>query len=107
MFPSLRAEGKLPLYASTFVADHLRPAAIAAGVRIEKGQRFGLHNLRHSLSNWLVNKAKVEPKTVQGILLHSKIQTTLDLYTQNDADEARAAQGAFLAAVGLKPEVVQ
>jgi hypothetical protein len=36
VFPSLRAEGKLPLYASTFVADHLRPAAIAAGVRIEK-----------------------------------------------------------------------
>ena len=63
-------------------ADHLRPAAILAGVQIEKGQRFGLHNLRHSLSNWLVNKAKVEPKTVQGILRHSRIQTTLDLYTQ-------------------------
>jgi hypothetical protein len=35
-------------------------------VHIEDGQRFGLHNLRDSLS-WLVNKAKVEPKTVQGI----------------------------------------
>jgi integrase len=107
VFPSLKEKGKLPLYASTFVADHLRPAAIAAGVAIEKGQRFGLHNLRHSLSNWLVNKAKVEPKTVQGILRHAKIQTTLDLYTQEDADETRAAQGAFLAAVGFKPEVVQ
>jgi integrase len=105
VFPSLRAEGKLPLYASTFVADHLRPAAIAAGVRIEKGQRFGLHNLRHSLSNWLVNKAKVEPKTVQGILRHSKIQTTLDLYTQDDADEARAAQGRFLTAVGITERI--
>ncbi len=40
------------------------------------------HNLRHSLSNWLVNKAKVEPKTVQGILRHAKIQTKLDQYTQ-------------------------
>ena len=107
VFPSLRAEGKLPLYASTFVADHLRPAAISAGVQIAKGQRFGLHNLRHSLSNWLVNKAKVEPKTVQGILRHSKIQTTLDLYTQEDSDETRAAQGAFLAAVGLKSEAIQ
>jgi len=48
-------------------------AAKAAGVQIEDGQRFGLHNLRHSLSNWLVNKAKVEPKTVQGILRHSRI----------------------------------
>jgi integrase len=107
VFPSLKEKGKLPLYASTFVADHLRPAAISAGVQIAKGQRFGLHNLRHSLSNWLVNKAKIEPKTVQGILRHSKIQTTLDLYTQEDADETRAAQGAFLAAVGLTSEVVQ
>lgn len=107
VFPSMKAKGKLPLYASTFVADHLRPAALKAGVVINEGQRFGLHNLRHSLSNWLVNKAKVEPKTVQGILRHSKIQTTLDLYTQEDSDEARAAQGAFLAAVGFKPEVVQ
>jgi len=73
--------GRVPLSASVFVADHLRPAAKKAGVRIEDGQRFGLHNLRHSLSNWMVNKAKVEPKTVQGILRHAKIQTTLDLYT--------------------------
>jgi integrase len=66
------------------------------------GQRFGLHNLRHSVSNWLVNKAKVEPKTVQGILRHSNIQTTLDLYTQEESDETRAAQtGEFLNAVGM------
>ena len=70
-------------------------------MQIEDGQRFGLHNLRHSLSNWLVNKAKVEPKTVQDILRHSKIQTTLDLYTQEDGDETRAAQGEFLTAVGM------
>jgi integrase len=104
-FPSLRSEGKKPLYASSFVADYLRPAAKKAGVAIAGGQRFGLHNLRHSLSNWLVNKAKVEPKTVQGILRHSKIQTTLDLYTQSDGDETRAAQGQFLDAVGLTARV--
>jgi len=99
VFPSLKCEGKVPLSASVFVADYLRPAAIAAGVAIEEGQRFGLHNLRHSLSNWLVNKAKVEPKTVQGILRHSRIQTTLDLYTQEDSAETQAAQGQFLEAV--------
>ena len=101
VFPSLRARGRKPLCSSVFVADHLRPAAKKAGVHIGDGQRFGLHNLRHSLSNWLVNKAKVEPKTVQGILRHSKIQTTLDLYTQEDSDETRAAQGEFLNAVGM------
>jgi integrase len=104
VFSSMKANGKLPLCSSPFVADHLRLAAISAEVQIAKGRRFGLHNLRHSLSNWLVSKAKVEPKTVQSILRHSKIQTTLDLYTKEDSDEARAAQGAFLAAVGLKSE---
>jgi integrase len=99
VFPSLKAHGRVPLSASIFVADHLRPAAKKAGVPIEEGQRFGLHNLRHSLSNWLVNKAKVEPKTVQGILRHSRIQTTLDLYTQDDSDETRAAQGEYLTAL--------
>jgi integrase len=105
VFPSFRAKGKKPLCCSVFVADYLRPAATKAGVHIEDGQRFGLHNLRHSLSNWLVNKAKVEPKTVQGILRHSKIQTTLDLYTQEDSDETRAAQGEFLNTVGMSAAV--
>jgi integrase len=105
VFPSMTTNGRKPLSASSFVADYLRPAAKAAGVHIENGQRFGLHNLRHSLSNWLVNKAKVEPKTVQGILRHSKIQTTLDLYTQDDSDETRAAQGEFLSAVGMTKTV--
>jgi integrase len=87
------------------VADYLRPAAIKAGVKIEAGDRFGLHNLRHSLSNWMVNKAKVQPKTVQGLLRHAKIQTTLDLYTQEDRDETLVAQGQFLTAVGLTETV--
>jgi integrase len=107
VFPSFKARGHVPISSSSFVADHLRPAAKAAGVQIQNGQRFGLHNLRHSLSNWLVNKAKVEPKTVQGILRHSRIQTTLDLYTQEDSDEARGAQGEFLKAVGVHSGVLQ
>ena len=107
MFPSMKARGRVPLSASIFVAKHLRPAAKKAGVLIQDGQRFGLHNLRHSLSNWLVNKAKVEPKTVQGILRHAKIQTTLDLYTQDDSDETRAAQGEYLTALGVATQLVQ
>ena len=85
----------------------MRPAAKKAGVQIEDGQRFGLHNLRHSLSNRLVNKAKIEPKTVQGILRHSKIQTTLDLYTRGDSEETRAAQGKYLAALRAATQVLQ
>ena len=53
-----------------------------------------------------MNKAKVEPKTVQSILRHSRIQTSLDLYTQSDGDETCAAQGAFLKELGLMTEMV-
>ena len=107
VFPSFRADGKVPLSGSIFAADHLRKEAIKVGVAIPKGHRYGLHNLRHSLSNWMVNKAKVEPKTVQGILRHSRIQTTLDLYSQQDGDETRAAQGAFLRALRMPTKTVQ
>ena len=74
---------------------------------IPDGYRYGLHNLRHSLSNWLVNKGKVEPKTVQGILRHSRVQMTLDGYTQPDGEEARAAQGAYLKALRTPTRIVQ
>jgi len=103
----MRAKVRKPLCSCVFVADHLRRAAKKAAVQIEDGQRFGLHNLRHSLSNWMVNNAKVEPKTVQGILRHAKIQTTLDLYTQEDGDETLAAQGEYLAALGVATQLVQ
>jgi integrase len=107
VFPSFKADGKVPLSGGIFAADHLRKAAIKAGVPIPDGHRWGLHNLRHSLSTWMVNKAKVAPKTVQGILRHSRIQTTLDLYTQQDGEETRAAQGAFLRALRMPTSAVQ
>jgi hypothetical protein len=43
---------------------------------------------------------------VQSILRHSRIQTTLDLYTQGDGDETKAAQGAFLEELGMPTELV-
>jgi hypothetical protein len=57
-------------------------------------------------SRFLVSR-KIEPKTVQGILRHAKIQTTLDLYTQEDTDETRAAQGDYLMALGVGTNTVR
>jgi integrase len=101
-FPSLQRRSRIPICASVFCCVHLRPAAMKAGVVIPDGHRWGLHNLRYSLSNWLVNKAKENPKTMQGIFGHSRIQTTLDLYTDEDLDEMIAAQETFLDAVGFE-----
>ncbi len=44
---------------------------------------------------------------MQGILGHSRIQTTLDLYTDEDFDEMIAAQDKFLDPVGFQRETVQ
>jgi len=107
VFPSIKESGRVPICASVFCADHLRPAAKKAGVVIPDGHRWGLHNLRHSLANWLVNKAKENPKTVQGILGHARVQTVFDLYTDEDLDEMIAAQEKYLDAVGFDCGSVQ
>jgi integrase len=101
VFPSVKKNGRVPLSAAIFVADHLRTAVIKAGIANTPGQRFGFHNFRHSLAQLMTHKAGVSPKTVQSLLRHSRIQTTLDLYTQEDRDESQAAQGAYLKAMGL------
>jgi hypothetical protein len=44
---------------------------------------------------------------VQGILGHSRIQTALDLYTDEDLNEMIAAQEKFMDAVGFEGETVQ
>lgn len=107
VFPSLKAFGRVPLSPGVFVADHLRKAAAKVGVHIPEGHRWGLHALRHSLSSFLVVTAKVDPKTAQEFLRHAKVQTTLQLYTQADCSETRAAQGAYLKALRMRPRVVR
>ena len=71
-------------------------AAIKAGV-IREGERvrFGVHNFRHSLASSLV-KLKCDPKTVQGILRHEDVRTTMQLYAQSDQESKLEAQGKFL-----------
>jgi site-specific recombinase XerD len=48
---------------------------------LKPGQRFGFHNLRHSLATFFVNKEQ-DTKTVQGLLRHANLSTTLGLYAQ-------------------------
>jgi hypothetical protein len=107
VFPSMRTRGRNPLCSSAFVADHLRPAAKKAGVHIEDGQRFGLHNLRHSLSNRLVNKTKVEPKTVQGTCVTQRFRrrsiSTLRKTASYRASSLRSARQAGPHSRGYSP----
>jgi integrase len=97
VFPSTKMKGKTPLSASMMAKDKIRPAAIKVGIRLEGGQRFGFHNFRHSLATFLINKGK-DVKTIQGLLRHAKVTTTLDLYSQSiDSAKLEAQEDIALA----------
>jgi len=102
VFASSRCQGKRPRVANMLVEGHLRPAAIAAGVLQEHvAMRFGFHNLRHSLASFLV-RTNTNPKTVQALLRHSDVKTTLQLYAHSISEDRMAAQGQMLQAI-LQP----
>ena len=99
VFPSSRKKGRQPRTANMLVEDHLRPAAVDAGVLGEgDSSRFGFHNLRHSLASFLV-RSKTDPKTVQALLRHSDVKTTLQLYAHSMSEDRLAAQGEVLGAI--------
>jgi len=68
----------------------------AGVIKEDERVRFGFHNFRHSLASSLV-KLKCDPKTVQGILRHEDVRTTMQLYAQSDQESKLEAQGKFLA----------
>jgi site-specific recombinase XerD len=64
---------KLP--ASFAAQDHLRPAAVKAGVILEEYKgRFEWHHLRHSLATFL-GANEVNPPVIQSMLRHAKPST--------------------------------
>ena len=107
MVPSFSLKGKKPRVANMLVEDHLRPAAIAAGV-LKQGDtvRFGFHNLRHSLAAFLVQAGK-DPKTVQTLLRHADAHTTLQIYAHGRNEDRMTAQGEMLTAFFAPPPMVQ
>lgn len=97
IFPSFKLTGKTPMSASMMTAAKIRPAAVKVGIRLAKGQRFGFHNFRHSLATFLVNRG-TDVKTIQGLLRHAKVTTTLDLYSQSiDASKLDAQKDMAIA----------
>ena len=109
VFPSTRLNGKQPRVANMLVEDHLRPAAVKAGVLLShrdvRGQlvdddprRFGFHNLRHSLASFLIRN-RADPKTVQTLLRHSDVKLTLQFYAHAVSRDRMAAAGKMLAAI--------
>ena len=57
--------------------------------------------LRTSRATWLV-QAGANPKDVQGLMRHSRISTTMDIYAQMVADSQRQAIAKVTAMVAAK-----
>jgi integrase len=98
VFPSFKLKGTKPRVGNMLVEDYLRPAAIAAGV-LKEGEkvRWGFHNLRHSLASFLVGQG-TDPKTVQTLLRHADVATTLGIYAHSHSESRMTAQGDMLTA---------
>jgi integrase len=79
----------------------LRPAALAAGVKIADGQRFGLHSLRSSMATWMVSIDKTDVKTAQGNMRHANPEIMLSKYAQAVTDEMHHVQVRWFASCGL------
>jgi len=91
VFPSFKLKGKKPPRANMLVSEHLKPAAIKAGIKGE----VGFHTFRRTLASTLIANS-YDPKLVQELLRHSNIKTTLDVYARAITPAKIDAQGVFL-----------
>jgi integrase len=94
VFGSPEKHGKQPLWPSSAMSKHIRPAAIRAGIK--KHVRW--HVFRHSAAT-IMKKNGEDVKTVQEFLRHADSKMTLDTYTQGSMSAKRAAQRRIFEAV--------
>jgi integrase len=95
VFASVEKHGDQPLWPSSAMSKHIRPAAKLAG--IVKHVRW--HVFRHSFATLLKGNGE-DVKTIQESLRHADSKMTLDVYTQGLMPVKRAAQRKVIEAIG-------
>jgi integrase len=93
IFASPKLNGKQPLWGQTMNADFVKPAALTLGLAA-KGERFGWHRFRHSLSTW-ANEITKDITVSQTLLRHSKPEMTA-VYTHGNFNKALEAQRKYM-----------
>ena len=94
VFASAEKDGKQPLWPSSAMSKHIRPAALRAGIV----KRVRWHVFRHSFATLLKGNGE-DVKTVQESLRHADSKVTLDTYTQGLMPVKRAAQRKVIQAI--------
>ena len=87
LFPSIRLNGRQPLFPDMVLNKIIRPALVAAGIT---GKQIGWHSFRHSLATNLRSMG-VDVKLAQELLRHANSRITLDLYTRAVSTDKREA----------------
>lgn len=75
-----------PRWQETILADHIKPAAVKAGIT----GKVGWHTLRHTYST-LLRALGTDVKVQQELLRHADVSTTLNVYTQALSTQKREA----------------
>jgi len=111
VFASQKTHGKTPRFGGMLVRDYLYPAAEKAGIifRQRNGSyvdsigrlvtRFGFHNLRKAVSDYLNEGKKVDVRTIQDTLRHENPEVTLANYTESSLESRLAAQEVMADAI--------
>jgi integrase len=94
VFGSTEMHGKQPLWPSSAMSKHIRPAAERAGIK--KHVRW--HVFRHSFATLLKGNGE-DVKTVQESLRHADSKVSLDVYTQGIMGTKKAAQQKVFEAI--------
>ncbi|HXJ89696.1 MAG TPA: site-specific integrase [Candidatus Binatia bacterium] len=91
IFASMEMDGKQPLWPTSAMEKHIRPAALRAKIT----KRIGWHTLRHTFGTLLkANGADVA--TVQALMRHANASVTMDRYVQAVTPAKRKAQQSIV-----------
>ncbi len=83
--------GELPLRSTAVLENHIKPAAVTAGI----AGSVGWHTFRHTYSSML-RQLGVDLKVQQELLRHADVRTTMNVYTQAVSEQKRAAHSSVV-----------
>jgi integrase len=93
-FASPDKGGSQPYWPTAGMEDHVRPAAIRAGIV----KRLGWHTLRHTFGT-LVKSQGADVATTQALMRHSNVSVTMDRYVQAIGTDKREAQSRIVKSI--------
>ena len=91
IFASPDKHGQQPYWPNAAMEDHIRPAAIRAGI----SKRLGWHTLRHTFGT-LVKSQGADVATTQALMRHANASITMDKYVQAVTPAKREAQSRIV-----------